>query len=463
MMQAAEVDEVTSPYDGSVVGRVPLATASQREAAVAAAVEAFEETRALSRARRAQICRGVADGLAKRSRELAETIARESGKPVQYALAEVSRAVQTFTLAAEEAKRLGGELVPVDIEPRGEGYTSLYSRFPVGPVLAISPFNFPLNLVAHKLAPAIASGCPLVLKPPQQAPITSLKLAEICYEAGLPPKALSVLHCTPEIAEPMVRDDRFELLSFTGSAALGWRLKAIAGKKRVVLELGGNAAAIVHSDADLEWAVERCVLGGFAYAGQVCIKVQRVLIHRPVYDELVAKLVQRTESLKMGDPLDEDTVVGPLIEPRHAERVTAWIDEAVRGGARVLCGGRRDGNLIRPTILAATTPEMKVEREEIFGPVLSVRPYDDFKAAVRIVNDSPYGLQAGVFTHDIRHVHYAFQNLEVGGVIVNDYPTLRFDVHPYGGVKDSGQGREGVRYAIEEMTEIRALVIDLRH
>ena len=463
MVESGRIDEVSDPYSGDIVGRVPLATEEQREAAVVAAVEAFQETRRMSRAERSRICRAIADGLQRCQRELAETIVAECGKPIQFALGEVSRAVQTFTLAAEEAKRLGGEIVPVDIEPRAEGYTSLYYRFPIGPILGIAPFNFPLNLVAHKLAPCIAAGCTMVLKPPQQAPITSLKLAELCYEAGLPPKALSVLHSTVEVAEPMVRDDRFGLLSFTGSAAVGWHLKSIAGKTKVVLELGGNAGAIVHSDADIEWAAERVVTGGYAYGGQVCISVQRVLIHRSIYDEFCASLVERAEALKVGDPQDEKTVVGPLIEEKHAERVMAWIAEAEAAGAKVLTGNRREGSLVWPTILADTSSDMKVECEEIFGPVITVRPYDDFVAAVQIVNDTVYGLQAGVFTHDIRLIHHAYQNLEVGGVIVNDFPTFRVDNFPYGGVKNSGIGREGVRYGLEEMTEIRMLVLDLRH
>ena len=463
MVESEQVDEVINPYDGEVVGRVPLASDRHREAAVAAAVDAFEETRTFSRLRRATICLGIVKGLEKRRKEFAETMAAECGKPLQFALGEVNRGIQTFTLAAEEARRMGGEIVPVDIEPRGEGYTSLYYRFPIGPILAISPFNFPLNLVAHKLAPCIATGCTMVLKPPQQAPITSLKLAELCYDAGLPPKALSVVHSTVEVAEPMVKDDRFKLLSFTGSVAVGWHLKSIAGKKRVVLELGGNAGAIVHSDADVDWAVERCAMGGYAYAGQTCISVQRVLVHRSIYDEFCGKLVERTRELKVGDPKDEDTVIGPLIEERHADRVMSWIGEAERGGARVLAGNRREGALVWPTLLTETRFDMKVECEEVFGPVMTLRPYDDFKAAVKIVDDSAFGLQGGVFTHDIRNIHYAYQNLDVGGLIVNDYPTLRIDNWPYGGVKDSGLGREGVRFSMDDMTETRALVLDLRH
>jgi glyceraldehyde-3-phosphate dehydrogenase (NADP+) len=459
MVDSGQVDQVRNPHNGHVVGRVPLADEAQREAAIAGAVEAIQEMGELPRHRRAEICLGIAAGIEKAHRELAETIVAECGKPVQFANGEVSRAIQTFTLAAEEAKRLGGEVVPIDIEPRAEHYTSLYYRFPVGPVLGIAPFNFPLNLVAHKVAPAIAAGCSIVVKPPQQAPITSLKLAELCYEAGLPPKALSVLHSTVEVAEPMVRDERFKLLSFTGSAAVGWHLKSIAGKKKVVLELGGNAGAIVHSDANLAWAVQRCVTGGFAYGGQVCISVQRVLVHRSLYDLFCDQLLERTAALKVGDPMDEKTVVGPLIEEKHVDRVMAWIAEAQAGGAKILAGNRREGSLVWPTILADTTREMKVECEEIFGPVITVRPYDDFHVAVKTVNDSPYGLQAGIFTHDIRLIDYAFRNLEVGGVIVNDFPTFRVDNFPYGGVKDSGLGREGVRYSMEDMTETRMLVI----
>jgi glyceraldehyde-3-phosphate dehydrogenase (NADP+) len=461
-VESGQIDDVTSPYTGDVVGHVPLATEEQREAATVAAQEAFQEMRGLTRRARAEICHGVADGIRKRHRELAEMMVAECGKPIQFATGEVNRAVLTFTLAAEEAKRLGGEVVPIDIEPRAEGYTSLYYRFPIGPIIGIAPFNFPLNLVAHKLAPAIAAGCSIVLKPPQQAPITSLKLAEICYEAGLPPKAFSVLHSTVDVAEPMVRDDRFKLLSFTGSAAVGWHLKSIAGKKKVVLELGGNAGAIVHQDADVDWAAQRCAMGGFAYAGQVCIAVQRVLVHRPIYDSFSEKMVAATEALKVGDPSDDDTIIGPLIEPRHVDRVMDWIAQAEGGGAKTLTGNKRDGSLVWPTVLTDTTPDMKVECEEIFGPVITVRPYDDFDAAISIVNDSPYGLQAGVFTHDIRLIDRAYRNLEVGGVVVNDFPTFRVDNFPYGGVKDSGLGREGLRSSLEDMTEIRMLVLNLR-
>ncbi|UCF21566.1 MAG: aldehyde dehydrogenase family protein [Gemmatimonadota bacterium] len=463
MVESGEVDEVVNPFNGDIIARVPLATPEQREAAIAAAVASFAEMRALSRVRRAQICVGVASGIERRRRELAEALALECGKPIKAAQVEVSRAIATFNIAAEEAKRLAGEIVPVDVVPWGEGYAAQFHRFPLGPIVGIIPFNFPLNLAAHKLAPCIAAGCTMVLKPPQQAPVTVLKLAEICYEAGLPPESLSVLHCTVEVGEPLVRDERFKLLSFTGSAAVGWHLKSIAGKKRVVLELGGNAGAIVHSDADLDWAVQRTAAGGYGYAGQSCISVQRVLVHRTLYDEFCEKLVQRTELLKVGDPLHEDTDIGPLIEEKHAERVISWIAEAEGSGARVLAGNRRERCLVWPTVLTDTKPDMKVECEEIFGPVVTVRPYDDFKAAVRIVNDSKYGLQSGVFTHDIRLIRYAYENLDVGGVVVNDYPTLRIDNMPYGGVKDSGLGREGVASSLQDMTELKMLIVSLEH
>jgi acyl-CoA reductase-like NAD-dependent aldehyde dehydrogenase len=340
-----------------------------------------------------------------------------------------------------------------------EGYTCIWRRFPIGPIAAIAPFNFPLNLVAHKLAPAIAVGCPVVLKPPMQAPVTALKLAEICFEAGWPRAALSVVHAQPEVAERMATDERIRLLSFTGSAKVGWHLKAVAGRKRVVLELGGNAAAVVHEDAELEWAAERCAIGAFASAGQVCIKVQRLLVHRPVLDRFLERFLATTDALAIGDPLDEKTVIGAMIDTKEADRVMSWIDEATSAGATLLAGGGRNGNVIAPTVLQATTREMKVEREEVFGPVVTVTPYDDFGDALAAVNATEYGLQAGVFTHDVRRIWQAYRELEVGGVIANDYPTLRVDNFPYGGVKASGLGREGPAFAAEDMTEIRTLVL----
>jgi acyl-CoA reductase-like NAD-dependent aldehyde dehydrogenase len=453
----SRMDEVVDPFTGDVVARVPLADAEQMDRAIAGAAEAFCESRHWPTYRRADILTGIARGIQDRADDLADTITRESGKPIQFSRGEVARAVVTFTLAADEARRLGGEVIPGDLEPRARDYTVLYRRFPLGPISAIAPFNFPLNLVAHKIAPAIAAGNPVVLKPPMQAPITSLKLAKICYDAGLPPAALSVVHSEPAVAERLATDPRFKLLTFTGSDRVGWHLKSIAGQKRVLLELGGNAATIVHDDADLEWAATRCAAGGFAHAGQVCIKVQRILIQRGVYDAFVDLFLRRVGELPVGDPWNEATVVGPLIDTTAADRVTAWIDEAIAAGAKPLVRGDRRGNIVGPHVLARTRPDMKVESDELFGPGVTVRPYDDFDEALRLANDSAYGLQAGVFTRDAERIWRAYETLDVGGVVANDFPTLRVDNFPYGGVKQSGFGREGPRFAVEDMTELKVL------
>jgi glyceraldehyde-3-phosphate dehydrogenase (NADP+) len=352
--------------------------------------------------------------------------------------------------------------VPLDIAPATEGYTAIVERFPIGVIGAIAPFNFPLNLVAHKLAPAIAVGNTVVLKPPPQAPLSALLLADVCYDAGLPAAALSVVHCPVEVAQALAEDARIAMLSFTGSAKVGWHLKTVAGKKKVVLELGGNAAAVVLRDADLAWAARRCALGSFAQAGQVCIKVQRIFVERPVFDAFLALFRQETKALRVGDPSDVETIVGPMIDTANADRVSAWVDDAVKAGAARLTGGGRRNNVLEPTILTGTTPAMKVEAEEVFGPVSTVAPVDSVDEAFARVNESRYGLQAGVFTFDVRNIAKAFQELNVGGVIANDYPTLRVDNFPYGGVKDSGFGREGVRYAMEEMTELKTLVVKYR-
>ena len=335
-------------------------------------------------------------------------------------------------------------------------------RFPLGPIAGITPFNFPINLVAHKVAPAIAAGCPIVLKPAPQTPLSSLLLAECVQQAGWPDGGLNVLPLSNEDASLLVTDDRLKLISFTGSVPVGWDIKRRAGKKKVVLELGGNAAVIVHSDADVPYAAERCVVGGFAYAGQTCISVQRIFVEQSVYGKFTDLLVEAVKQLKTGDPLDQSTDVGPLIRESDAIRTTAWIDEAVRAGARLLCGGRRSNSIVEPTILTGTKSEMKVNCQEIFGPVVTVEPYKDFDQALRQVNNSAYGMQAGVFTRDAKLLFQAYEDLEVGGVIAGDVPSFRIDQMPYGGVKDSGLGREGLRYAIEEMTEPKLLVMNLR-
>ncbi|HMC88372.1 MAG TPA: aldehyde dehydrogenase family protein, partial [Gemmataceae bacterium] len=354
-----------------------------------------------------------------------------------------------------------GEIVPLDITPGTDNHFGLYRRMPIGPMLGITPFNFPLNLVAHKVAPALAVGNPIVLKPAPQTPLTSLMLGEVILQAGLPAGMVSILPCTNVVAERMVTDERFKLVSFTGSAAVGWMLKNKAGKKRVVLELGGNAGVIVEPDADLDQAADRSAVGGFAYSGQTCISVQRIYAHESVYQKFLDKLLQCVAALKAGNPAEDTTVIGPLIDEGAAKRVEAWIQEAMKGGAAVRVGGKRQGSVVEATVLTEVTPQMKVSCQEVFGPVVTVSPYVKFEDALAGINDSPYGLQAGVFTRDIKKVFQSFRDLDVGTVLINEIPTFRADHMPYGGVKDSGIGREGLRYAIEEMTEIKLLVLNL--
>ncbi len=460
--KTGERAEVRSPYDATLAGVTWNAPAAEMDRAIAATADAAGVMREMPAFRRAQILRGIAAGVEKRKEELARTLALEAGKPLKAARAEVERAAFTFSVAAEEATRLAGEVLPLDLLEATAGRFAMVRRFPVGPVAAITPFNFPVNLVAHKAGPAIAAGCPLLLKPAPQTPFSALRLGEIALQAGLPAGAWNIVPCANDVAEKLATDERLKMLTFTGSAAVGWKLKQKAGKKRVTLELGGNAGVIIDRDADLEFAADRCAFGGFSYAGQSCISVQRILVHREAMEPFLAALLPRVKKLKLGDPLDESTDVGPLIRASDAERVAQWIDEAVRGGAQVLAGGKRNGSLVEPTVLTGTKPEMRVNCQEIFGPVVSVEAFDDFGAALERVNDSPYGLQAGVFTRDARQIFEAYRKLEVGGVIVGDVPTFRIDHMPYGGVKDSGMGREGLRYAIEEMTEPKLLVMNIR-
>lgn len=460
---ADERDPVLDPFTGDVVGEMALATDADLDRAIAAAEDAFEVTRGLSAYERERMLRGVADRIEARRGALAERMIAEAGKPRQYVDGEIARAVSTFSLAAEETKRFGGEMIPVDIMERSRGYVSMTKRFPRGPIAAISPFNFPLNLIAHKVAPALATGSTVVLKPPMQAPLTSLILAEILAEAGVPHGAVNVLHMIPDVAERLATDERLTLLSFTGSDSVGWSLKKKAGRKPVILELGGNAGMIVHRDADWEWSLERAAIGGFAYAGQICIKVQRLFVDDVIADEWIPAFVDRVDGLRMGDPRDPKTVAGPLIDDAAADRVESWLAEAVDGGARVLTGGEREGRFIRPAVVTEVDRDAKIARREVFGPVVVVERYHDFEEAVHAVDDSEYGIHAGIFTHDVRRIAYAFHRLTVGGVIVNDYPTFRVDNFPYGGVKRSGLGREGVRYAMEEMTEPKILILDLDH
>ena len=460
-VESGDWEEVRNPYDGSLVGRVAVAGKKEAEQAIRAAIKAYERNKALSRAERREVLMGIAEGLKRHRAKLAELVVHESGKPIGPALLEVDRAVMTFTLAAEEVIRFGGELVPIDILPATSGYTGRVERFPIGPIIALSPFNFPINLTAHKLAPAIAVGSAVVLKPPPQSPLCVLELAEIIHQAGATPGTFNVVHCSIPVAEKMVCDERFKMLTFTGSPQVGWHLKSICGKKKVALELGGNAAAVVHEDADLDWAAERLAFGAFVQAGQVCISVQRILVHRPVYQQFKKRFIQATEALGVGNPMNPKTVVGPCIDLDAAKRIVEWIDEAKESGARILCGGKRRGAMVRPTVIEGAPRKSRVKSLEVFGPVVTLDPYSRFEQACAEVNRSVFGLQAGVFTHDVRRIEHAFRTLDVGGVIVNDFPTFRLDNFPYGGIKDSGLGREGVRYSMEEMTEPKILVTNL--
>jgi acyl-CoA reductase-like NAD-dependent aldehyde dehydrogenase len=451
--------DVKSPYDGSLVATLGIPTDHDVEEAVVAAVETFERSRVLTIAQRAEALMHVSRRIAERVDEFAESIAREGGKPLKWSKIEATRAVATFRWAAEEARsRTGGEFLRLDADAGMDGRAAILRRFPFGPVLGISPFNFPVNLVAHKIAPALAVGAPIVLKPATQTPLGALLLAELVDETDLPKGILSVLPISGSRAQKLVEDRRFKKLSFTGSG-LGWTLKGLDTRKHVTLELGGNAGVIVHSDADLDWAAQRIAFGGYYQAGQSCISVQRIFVQAEVYEDFTARLVKQVDSLKVGDPLDPTVDVGPVIDAGALDRIDEWVKEAVGSGAEILTGGTREGTLYAPTVLAHTTPEMKVRCEEVFGPVTTVETYETFEDALRMVNDSAYGLQAGVFTSSIERAMLAHRELQVGGVIVNDQSAFRADQMPYGGSKDSGYGREGLRYAMDEMTEPRLMVL----
>jgi len=450
---------VTAPFGGKELARIPSPSTEDVETAVRRAGLAFEKTRVIPTFTRVAILRTVAAELERRREDLARTIAAEAGKPLKAARAEAERAAATFSAAAAALEAQKGEMLPLDVNAASLGRWGVVKRVPLGPILAITPFNFPLNLTSHKVAPAIAVGAPVVQKPASKTPLSALALREIVLEAGWPADAYAVLPISGAAAEGLVLDPRLPVVSFTGSGAVGWRLKSLVPKKRVALELGGNAAVVVHSDADLDDAARRTASGAFSYAGQSCISVQRALVHRPVLEAFREKLLAAASTLVVGDPLDEKTDVGPMIAPAEAARVEAWVAEAVAGGATVLRGGTRVGECLHPTILANTTPSMKVEGQEVFAPVVTLNAYDDFEEALRRVNDSKYGLQAGVFTRDLARIQRAFDALEVGAVLANDVPTWRADRMPYGGVKESGSGREGPAYAMEEFTEPRLLVI----
>ncbi|HQR13021.1 MAG TPA: aldehyde dehydrogenase family protein [Nitrospira sp.] len=460
--QSATVAPVRNPYTGETIAHVCQASPADAESALQSSVEGAAAMRRLSGYARSTLLAHAAQALQARQEEFARTMTAEAGKPLTDARREVGRAIHTLSIAGEEAKRIGGEVVPLDWSPGMESYWGVTRRFPIGPILGITPFNFPLNLVVHKVAPALAAGNSILIKPAPQTPLTALLLGDLLLKAGVPPGGLNILPCDNTVAEHMVVDPRFKLLSFTGSAPVGWMLKAKCGKKKVVLELGGNAAVIIEPDADLEYAAQRCVTGGFTYAGQTCISVQRIFVHASIAESFTEQLMARVRGLATGDPGDERTVVGPLIDAGAAQRIEGWIGEAVAQGARVLSGGLREGSVVQPTVLSQVTAAMNVSCREVFGPLVTITPYREFDAALRAVNESDYGLQAGIFTNNIGRIFQAFEQLEVGGVLANEIPTFRADHMPYGGIKDSGIGREGVRYAIEDMTEPKLLVVNLR-
>jgi acyl-CoA reductase-like NAD-dependent aldehyde dehydrogenase len=451
---------VRSPFDDAVIAKVRFGTASEIEEAISVAVQSFEATRHLPSWRRAEILERVSSMIREDREDFARTIALEAGKPIRSARIEVDRAIFTFKIAAEEAKRIYGEIVPLDWLPGAEACVAHIRRVPRGPVVGISPFNFPLNLVAHKVAPALAAGNPIILRPASQTPVSALKLGKIIVAAGWPPAAISVIPSAVKDASQLVEDERIKFLTFTGSAEVGWSLKKRAGSKPVTLELGGNAATIVHRDAAVSHAAARVAWGSFTFSGQTCISVQRVYVHADIYSEFKKHLLPEVQKLKVGNPLDEETDIGPVIDPAAAERIETWLREATDEGAKIATGGTHRGNLWEPTIVESVSESMKVSCKEVFGPVVCLSQYTDVREALDRANHSDFGLQAGLFTESLELVERAFDQLDVGGLVVNDVSTFRMDHMPYGGVKQSGLGREGLRYAIQEMTEAKLLAVN---
>jgi len=450
---------VYDKYTGEVATKVAMASPEHIDQAIAAAVKSQPALNAMPAYERQAILHHCVQRFTKRSEELAEALCIEAGKPIKDSRGEVTRLIDTFRLASERSVRFNGEVQNLEISARAKGYRGMFQRVPIGPCSFISPFNFPLNLAAHKVAPALAVGCSFVLKPASLTPIGALIIGEVLAETDLPEGAFSILPCRRDGAELFTTDERLKLLSFTGSPAVGWDLKKKSGKKKVVLELGGNAACVVNNDWDLDDAVERIVFGAFYQSGQSCIGVQRIIVHTDVYDEFKAKLVTRTKALIMGDPKNEDTFIGPMISESEAERLQNWIDEAAAAGADILCGGQREGTMLPATLLENVPKDLSICTEEAFGPVAVITKFSDFDDALKMVDDSQFGLQAGIFTRDIYKAHKAWDTLEVGGVVIGDVPSYRVDNMPYGGVKESGLGREGIRFAMEDMSEIRNMVI----
>ncbi|HPE58344.1 MAG TPA: aldehyde dehydrogenase family protein [Bacteroidales bacterium] len=450
--------QIKNPWNDQPFALTWKAGNQELENAIAGALSIKDQLAKLPAYKRYEVLMDIATEITSHKEEFTRILSLESAKPWRYAKGEVERAIQTFTIAAEESKRLPGDYISIDWTPAGEGKEGIVRYFPVGLIAGISPFNFPLNLAVHKIAPAIASGCPIILKPSTSTPLSTLKLAEIIDQTEIPKGAVSILPMDRETGNQLVTDERFNLLTFTGSPEVGWKMKKDAGKKKVVLELGGNAAVVVTKSADLNSAVKKCVIGGFAYSGQVCIHAQRIYVHKEIYGAFSEKFIEATKHLKIGDPADPETEISAMIDEENAIRVENWVNEAVQGGAKILSGGKRNKTFFEPTVLSETNNQMKVCSLEVFGPVVTLEPFDNFESVINLVNDSRYGLQAGVFTNEISEMNYAFENLHVGGVIINDVPTFRVDHIPYGGVKDSGLGREGVKYAILDMMEPKILV-----
>ena len=452
---------VRNPYNNKVIAETYLAGKDELEESIVKGLEAEKKMKELPVFAKYEILMQIANGIKIQRDHLASVLSMEAGKPLRYALGEIDRAVQTFTIAAEECKRLPKEYISLDWTAAGRGKEGLVKHFPIGLIAGIAPFNFPLNLAVHKIAPAIAAGNPIILKPARATPLSLLELSEIIDKTDLPKGAVSILPTDRETGNQLVTDERFKMLTFTGSPAVGWTMRQDAGRKKVTLELGGNAGVVVTESCDLDHAVKRCLIGGFAYSGQVCIHVQRIYVQNEIFDKFADKFAREVEKLKVGDPADAETEISVMIDENNAKRVENWIKEATEAGARLICGGTRKGTYFSPTVITNTKREMKVCNLEIFGPVVTLERFDTFDNAIDMINDSIYGLQAGVFTNNAKEINYAFENIEAGGVIINDVPTFRVDQMPYGGVKNSGVGREGVKYAIHEMMEPKLLVKEI--
>lgn len=457
-----EIRDIFSPYDGKIAAKVHFADRSLVQKAIDSSQAAFSVTKKMSSYERFAVLEKISRTIEENKEEISKSIATVSGKPIKSARVETERAVNTFLIAAEEAKRIYGEFIPLDLSLQTKGRWGLVRRFPLGVIAGITPFNFPINLVAHKMAPALASGNTFVLRPASQVSPTAIILGKIVHQAGLPDGAVNIIPSGYNAAEAILEDEKIKMVTFTGSPDVGWPLKKKAFKKRVTLELGGNAAVVIEPDVDLETILPRIVLGAFSYSGQICISIQRVFVHEKIYDRFMDGFIEATRKLKMGNPLDEETDIGPMINLQAAQQTEEWVTEAYENGARILTGGKRDGAMFEPTILENVAPELRISWLEAFAPVAVVYKYDDFNEALNQVNYSIYGLQAGIFTNELNKAFRAFEVLDVGGVIINDIPTFRIDHMPYGGVKESGFGREGLKYAIEEMTELKLMALNLK-